>query len=44
MESIITSVLLIRIQVLVMICCNRMIIVNVTINKPLRDDQTLLRL
>lgn len=34
MESIITSTQLIRIHVLAMISCNRMIIVNVTINKP----------
>lgn len=34
MESIITSTQLIRIHVLVMISCSRMIIVNVTINKP----------
>lgn len=34
MESIITSTQLIRIHVLAVICCNKMIIVNVTINKP----------
>lgn len=44
MESIITSTQLIRIQVLAMICCNRMITVCNNEQTLLRDDQKLLRL